>query len=159
MEEATYLAKMCGSVTLIHRREGFRAAKIMTERARANPGIRWELNQVVDEILGDAQHKPLPVVTGLRLKHAATGAMKEIQIAALFVAVGHIPTTGILRGQVELDEQGYIRINDRQETNVPGLFAAGDCHDRRYRQAVTAAGMGCKAALEVERYLTLNGLA
>lgn len=159
MEEATYLAKLCSSVTVVHRREGFRASKVMVDRARANPAIRWELNQVVDEVLGDASRKPLPVVTGLRLKHAATGATKEIPVAALFVAIGHVPTTGILRGQVELDDQGFVRVNERQETNVPGVYAAGDCHDRRYRQAVTAAGMGCKAALEAERYLTLNGLA
>jgi len=159
MEEATYLAKLCSSVTVVHRREGFRASKVMLSRARANPVIRWELNRVVDEILGDLHHKPLPVVTGLRLKHVATGATKEIPVAGLFVAIGHVPTTGILRGQVALDEQGYLKVNDRQETSVPGLYGAGDCHDRRYRQAVTAAGMGCKAALEAERYLTLNGLA
>jgi len=159
MEEATYLAKLCSSVTLIHRREGFRAAKVMLERTRAMPVIHWELNEVVEEVLGDPHRKPLPVVTGVRLKHVATGAIKEIPVAAVFVAIGHVPTTSILRGQVELDEQGYIRINERQETSVPGLFAAGDCHDRRYRQAVTAAGMGCKAALEVERFLTLNALA
>ncbi|MCY3018581.1 MAG: thioredoxin-disulfide reductase [Planctomycetota bacterium] len=159
MEEATYLAKLCSSVTLIHRREGFRAAKIMLERARANPIIRWELNQVVDEILGDPKGKPIPTVTGLRLKHVATGATKELQVAALFAAIGHVPTTGILYGQVEMDEQRYIKVNDRQETSVPGVYAAGDCHDRRYRQAVTAAGMGCKAALEVERYMTLHRLA
>lgn len=159
MEEATYLAKLCSSVTVIHRREGFRASQVMLSRARANPVIRWELNQVVAEILGDMQHKPLPVVTGLRLQHAASGATKEIAVAALFLAIGHVPTTGILRGQVDLDNQGYVKINDRQETSVPGVFAAGDCHDRRYRQAVTAAGMGCKAALEAERYLTLNSLA
>ncbi|MGD0093343.1 MAG: thioredoxin-disulfide reductase [Planctomycetota bacterium] len=159
MEEATYLAKLCSSVTVIHRREGFRASKVMLARARANPVIRWELNQVLDEVLGDLQHKPLPVVTGLRLRHATSGVQKEIQVKGLFVAIGHVPTTGILRGQVDLDELGYIKVNDRQETSVPGVFAAGDCHDRRYRQAVTAAGMGCKAALEMERYLTLNGLA
>jgi len=159
MEEATYLAKLCSSVSVIHRREGFRASKVMLSRARSNPVIRWELNQVVEEILGDLQHKPLPVVTGLRLKHVATGEKKEIPVAGLFVAIGHVPTTGILRGQVDLDDQGYVKVNDRQETSVPGVFAAGDCHDRRYRQAVTAAGMGCKAALEAERYLTLNGMA
>lgn len=159
MEEATYLSKLCSSVTVVHRREGFRASKVMVARARSNPVIRWELNRVVTEILGDLHRKPLPVVTGLRLKHVASGATNEIQVAALFVAIGHVPTTGILRGQVELDEQGFVKVTDRQETSLSGFFAAGDCHDRRYRQAVTAAGMGCKAALEAERYLTLNGLA
>ena len=158
MEEATYLAKMCSSVTLIHRREEFRASKVMIDRARANPVIKWELNQVVDEILGDSSKK-LPVVTGLRLRNLLDNSKKEIQVAALFVAIGHIPTTSLLKGQLELDEDGYIKVNDHQETSVQGVYAAGDCHDRRYRQAITAAGMGCKAALEVERYLTHHGIA
>ena len=154
MEEATYLAKMCSSVTVIHRREEFRASKVMIDRAHANPVIKWELNQVVDEILGDEKKK---IVTGVRLKHIQTGATKEMPIAGVFVAIGHIATT-LLRDQVELDADGYIKVNDRQETNVAGVYAAGDCHDRRYRQAITAAGMGCKAALEVERYLVHHGL-
>jgi len=156
MEEATYLAKLCSSVTVIHRREGFRASKIMLDRARANPLIKWELNQVVDEILGDPKKK---IVTGLRLKNVKDNSTHQFDIAGLFVAIGHIPTTAVLVGQVEMDDEGYIKVNDKQETNVAGVYAAGDCHDRRYRQAVTAAGMGCKAALEVERYLTHHGLA
>jgi thioredoxin reductase (NADPH) len=156
MEEATYLAKLCSSVTVIHRRDGFRASKIMIDRAKANPVIKWELNQVVDEVLGDPKSKS---VTGIRLKNVNDGSKRDLEISGLFVAIGHIPTTGLLKGQVELDEDGYIKVNDKQETNVSGVFAAGDCHDRRYRQAVTAAGMGCKAALEVERYLTHHGLA
>jgi thioredoxin reductase (NADPH) len=155
MEEATYLAKICSSVTLIHRREGFRASKIMIERARANPVIKWELNQVIDEILGDPKRK---TVTGLRLKSVFDGSFKTLEVAGVFVAIGHIPATGLLKGQVELDDEGYIKVNERQETSVAGLYAAGDCHDRRYRQAITAAGMGCRAALEVERYLTHEGL-
>jgi thioredoxin reductase (NADPH) len=155
MEEATYLAKLCTSVTVIHRRDGFRASKVMLDRAHANPVIKWELNQVVDEVLGDSTKK---IVTGLRLKSTKDGATKNLDIAGLFVAIGHIPTTSLLRGQLELDDEGYIKVNERQETNVQGVYAAGDCHDRRYRQAVTAAGMGCKAALEVERYLTHHGL-
>lgn len=158
MEEANYLAKMCSSVTLVHRREEFRASKIMIERARANPVIKWELNQVVDEILGDTTKK-VPLVTGVRLRNVLDGSKMELQVAALFVAIGHIPTTSVLKGQVDLDEEGYIKVNDRQETSAAGVYAAGDCHDRRYRQAVTAAGMGCKAALEVERYLTHHGIA
>ncbi|HLX61191.1 MAG TPA: thioredoxin-disulfide reductase [Planctomycetota bacterium] len=159
MEEATYLAKICSSVTIIHRREEFRASKVMLDRARANPNIKWELNQIVDDVLGDPAHKPVPIVTGVRLKHAKTGAIKELKIEALFIAIGHVPTTDLLRGQVEFDKDGYIVVNEHQETKVPGLFAAGDCHDRHYRQAVTAAGMGCIAALETERYLTREGLA
>jgi thioredoxin reductase (NADPH) len=158
MEEANYLAKMCSSVTLVHRREEFRASKIMIERAKANPVIRWELNQVVEEVLGDTTKK-VPLVTGVRLRNVNTNAKKDLQVSALFVAIGHIPTTGVLKGQVDLDEEGYIKVNDKQETSAVGVFAAGDCHDRRYRQAITAAGMGCKAALEVERYLTHHGIA
>jgi thioredoxin reductase (NADPH) len=155
MEEAGYLAKMCSSVTVIHRREVFRSSKVMVDRARANPVIKWELNQVVDEILGDPVKK---MVTGVRLKSVKDGSTKDIPLAGVFVAIGHIPATGLLKGQVAMDEEGYIKASDNQETNVPGLFVAGDCHDRRYRQAITAAGMGCKAALEVERYLTHHGL-
>ncbi|HYF50999.1 MAG TPA: thioredoxin-disulfide reductase [Planctomycetota bacterium] len=155
MEEANYLAKLCSSVTVIHRREGFRASKIMIDRAKANPVIKWELNQVVDEVLGDEKKK---LMTSLRLKNTQTGATKELQVAGLFIAIGHIPNTSLLKGQVEMDEEGYIKVDDRQRTGVEGVYAAGDCHDRRYRQAVTAAGMGCKAALEVERYLTEKGL-
>ena len=156
MEEATYLAKMCSSVTVIHRREGFRASQVMQDRARANPVIKWELNQVIDEILGDSKKK---IVTGLRLKNVNTGATKEIEVAGLFLAIGHIPTTKLLKGQVDLDEEGYIKIGEHMQTSAKGVFAAGDCHDRRYRQAITDAGMGCRAALEVERYLTEEGLA
>src|SRR6185295_9265163 len=108
--------------------------------------------------VGDMSHKPLPLVTGVRLKSTKTGEIKELKIDALFIAIGHIPTTELLRGQVDLDEEGYIKVNEHQETTVKGLFAAGDCHDRHYRQAVTAAGMGCIAALETERYLTREGL-
>jgi len=155
MEEANYLAKLCSSVTVIHRRDGFRASKIMIERAKANPVIKWELNQVVDEVLGDPKKKQM---TGLRLKNTQNGGTKELPIAGLFIAIGHIPTTALLKGQVEMDDEGYIKVDDRQRTAAEGVYAAGDCHDRRYRQAVTAAGMGCKAALEVERYLTEKGL-
>jgi thioredoxin reductase (NADPH) len=155
MEEATYLSNLCLSVTLIHRREGFRASKALLDRARAKPNLSWELNQVVAEAFGDPKTRKL---TGLRLKDVGTGRTKELAVAALFVAIGHLPATELLRGQVETDEEGYLKVNERQETSVPGLFAAGDCHDRRYRQAVVAAGMGCKAALEAERYLTHHGL-
>ncbi|HEY3319728.1 MAG TPA: thioredoxin-disulfide reductase [Planctomycetota bacterium] len=158
MEEANYLAKLCSSVTVIHRREGFRASKIMQDRARANPVIKWEVNQVIAEILGDTSGKRA-FVTGLKLKHVQTGQTKNIEVAALFLAIGHIPSTELVKGQVNLDEEGYLIADDHQRTSVAGIFAAGDCYDRHYRQAVTAAGMGCRAALEAERYLTEQGLA
>lgn len=155
MEEATYLSKLCSEVTVIHRREEFRASKVMVDRARATPNIKWELNYAVDEILGDPKKK---TVHGLKIKSTKDGSTKELKVNALFVAIGHIPTTSVLEGIVKLDQDGYIVCNDAQETSVEGIYAAGDCHDRRYRQAITAAGMGCKAALEVERYLTHHGL-
>lgn len=148
MEEAIYLSNLCKEVTIVHRREGLRASKVMVERARGRANIKWELNQVIDEILGDGKK-----VTGVRLKSTQDGKTKNLELKGVFSAIGHIPTTGVLKGVVDLDEDGYIKADDRQRTSVPGLFAAGDCHDRRYRQAVTAAGMGCKAALEMERYL------
>jgi thioredoxin reductase (NADPH) len=159
MEEAIYLAKLCSSVTVIHRSDEFRASKVMLDRAKANPVIRWELNQVIEELLGassqeSAAAQARPVLTGLRLKDLKSGATKEVNVDALFVAIGHVPDTELLRGQVELDQEGYVQVDSRQRTSVPGLFAAGDCHDRLYRQAVTAAGMGCIAALEAVRHLS-----
>lgn len=159
MEEATYLSKLCSEVTVIHRRDGLRASKVMIERAQKTPNIKWQLGQVVAEVLGDPHAKPLASVTGLRLKHIQTGAQQELSVKGVFIAIGHIPTTQVLKGIVDLDAEGYILANDKQETSVQGIWAAGDCHDRRYRQAITAAGMGCKAALEVERYLTHTGLS
>lgn len=155
MEEATYLAKICSTVTLVHRREEFRASKVMIDRARSTPNIKWELNYAVEDISGDPKKK---TVSGVTVKSTKDGSTKKLDVTGLFVAIGHIPTTGVLKGQVELDADGYIVCNDKQETSVEGVYAAGDCHDRRYRQAITAAGMGCKAALEVERYLTHHGL-
>ena len=158
MEEANYLAKLCSTVTVVHRREEFKASKVMLERARKTANIKWELNAVVDEVYGEVKGK-LPTVTGAKLKSTKDGSIKDLKIDGVFVAIGHIPTTSVLKGVVDLDEDGYIKTNDRQETSVEGLFAAGDCHDKRYRQAITAAGMGCKAALEVEKYLTHHNLA
>jgi thioredoxin reductase (NADPH) len=155
MEEATYLSKLCSEVTIIHRREEFRASKVMVDRARNTPNIKWELNYAVDEIVGDPKKK---TVTGVKIKSTKDGSIKQLNVNALFVAIGHIPTTKVLEGVVKLDQDGYIVCNDAQETSQEAVYAAGDCHDRRYRQAITAAGMGCKAALEVERYLTHHGL-
>lgn len=160
MEEANYLSNICGEVTVVHRREGFRASQVMIERAQSKKNIKWELNQGIEEILGNNEkegHKRR--VTGVRLKSTKDGSLKELKVDGVFIAIGHIPTTEVLQGVVDLDEQGYIKVDDRQRTSAVGLFAAGDCHDSRYRQAVTAAGMGCKAALEAERYLAEHGLS
>lgn len=155
MEEATYLSNICSKVTIVHRREGLRASQVMIERARAKENIEWELNQVIEEILGDDKTKQ---VTGVRLKNTQDGSTKELQVEGVFIAIGHIPATEVLKDVVDLDEESYIKTNDAQETSIKGFYAAGDCHDRRYRQAITAAAMGCKAALEVERFLTLEGI-
>ncbi len=156
MEEAGYLAKICRKVTVIHRRSEFRASKIMIERVRAMPNVEWELDSAVTAIIGDNARR---VVTAVVVKNLKTGAEKKISVAGIFLAIGHTPETSLVKGQVALDEEGYIVVNERQETSVPGFFAAGDCHDRRWRQAVTAAAFGCSAALEAERYLTREGLA
>ncbi len=149
MEEASYLAGLCSSVTLIHRRDSFRASKAMQQRVAANPKITVLTNTVVDEVLGAEQER----VTGLRLRDAA-GATSAIDVDALFVAIGHTPLNDIVKGQVDLHPNGYVKTSPgTTRTNVPGVFAAGDVQDFVYRQAVTAAGTGCMAALEAERWL------
>ncbi|MCU0680900.1 MAG: thioredoxin-disulfide reductase [Polyangiaceae bacterium] len=149
MEEASYLAGLCSSVTLIHRRDSFRASKAMQERVRNNPKIRVLTNTVVDEVLGAEQER----VTGLRLRDAA-GATDTIKVDALFVAIGHTPLNDVVKGQVDLHPNGYVKTTPGSTaTSVPGVFAAGDVQDFVYRQAVTAAGTGCMAALEAERWL------
>ncbi len=147
MEEGTFLTKFAAKVTIVHRRDDFRASKIMLERAQKNPKIQWITNAVVDEVLGNGH------VAGVRLKNLKTGQTSEMKADGLFIAIGHQPTTGFLGGQLKLDETGYIVADDRTRTSVPGVFAAGDVMDSRYRQAITAAGNGCKAALEAERFL------
>jgi thioredoxin reductase (NADPH) len=147
MEEATFLTKFASKVTIVHRRAELRASKIMQERAKSSDKIFWELDTVVEEILGKEK------VEGVRLKNVKTGETKELKIDGFFVAIGHKPTTEFLGGQVKTDDSGYILADDRTRTNVEGVFAAGDVSDTRYRQAITAAGTGCKAALEAERYL------
>lgn len=148
MEEATFLTKFASKVTIIHRRDKFRCSKIMEGRARINRqiGIIWDT--VVEEIFGD------PVVTGVRLKNVKTGKVAEMKTDGVFVAIGHEPNTKLFAGHLQMDERGYIVTKkETTETSVPGVFAAGDVQDHRYRQAVTAAGTGCMAAMDAEKYL------
>lgn len=150
LEEALYLARMARSVTVVHRRETLRASKIMQDRARRHPRIAFILNRVVDEVLGAGEGR----VTGVRLRDLATGALSEHALQGLFVAIGHDPSTGLVRGQLELHPNGYVKVEPGStRTSVPGVFAAGDVADFTWRQAVTAAGSGCMAALEAERFL------
>lgn len=147
-EEAHYLSKLCKKVHMLVRRNEFRASKIMQHRVENTPNIEIHYNTEVDEVLGT------DTVTGVRLKNNQTGALTEIPVTGLFVAIGHEPNTQFLRDKVTMDEQGYlITVPGTTTTNVPGLFAAGDAQDKIYRQAVTAAGSGCMAALEAERFL------
>lgn len=148
-EEATYLTRFGSMVHLIHRRDTLRASKIMAERTLSNPKIKPVWDSVVTEVLDVKQDK----VTGVRLKNVKTGAESSLEAAGVFVAIGHVPNTQLLRGQIEMDENGYIIPKRGASTNVAGVFVAGDCADHVYRQAVTAAGMGCAAAIEAERYL------
>jgi thioredoxin reductase (NADPH) len=148
LEEALFLTRFATKVTVVHRRDELRASKIMQERARANEKIEFAWNSVVDEILGD------DFVTGIRLKDVNSGKTREIPVDAVFVAIGHKPNTELLRGQIELDDVGYIKTEaGSSRTNVEGVFACGDAMDPVYRQAVTAAGTGCVAAIDAERWL------
>lgn len=149
MEEATFLTKFASEVSIIHRREEFRASKIMLERARANEKIKWIVNAAVEEVFDPAQK----AVSGIKLKSTIDSREWEHKTNALFLAIGHIPNTGVFRGQLDLDEQGYIVSHGGARTNVAGVFHAGDIQDKVYRQAVTAAGAGCMAAIEAERFL------
>ncbi|MGU3652978.1 thioredoxin-disulfide reductase [Mycolicibacterium sp. A43C] len=149
MEEAIFLTKFARSVTLIHRRDEFRASKIMLERAQANEKITILTNTAVDEIEGD------PKVTGIRLRNTVTGEESTLSVSGVFVAIGHIPRSDLVKGQVDLDGDGYVKVIGRSTaTSVEGVFAAGDLVDHTYRQAITAAGSGCSAAIDTERWLT-----
>jgi thioredoxin reductase (NADPH) len=153
MEEAVFLTRFGSEVTVVHRRDEFRASKIMLDRARANPKIKWITGAAVEEVLGGAEG----VVTGVRLRSIKDGRTWEQPVDGFFVAIGHIPNTAVFKGQIELDDDGYIVSKGGARTNVTGVFHAGDVQDRTYRQAITAAGMGCMAAIEVERFLQAEG--
>lgn len=154
LEEALFLTRFASRVTVIHRRDALRASKIMQERALAHEKIDFAWNAVVDEVLGDDS------VTGVRLRDVKTDERREIAVEALFVAIGHQPNTEILKGQLELDDVGYVRVEaGSARTSVEGVFACGDVMDPTYRQAVTAAGSGCMAAIDAERWLAERGLA
>ncbi|HYR07053.1 MAG TPA: thioredoxin-disulfide reductase [Longimicrobium sp.] len=155
MEEANYLTKFAGEVVIIHRRDAFRASRIMAERTLSNPKIRVEWNSQVVEVLGD------DFITGIRLQDTVTGEEREMEVGGLFVAIGHTPNTAFLKDQIELTPHGYLVAPQawRTATSVPGVFAAGDVMDDYYRQAITAAGTGCMAALEAERWLAHHGVA
>jgi thioredoxin reductase (NADPH) len=148
MEEATFLTKFADKVTIVHRRDEFRASQIMLDRARANDKIEWVTNTVVDEVVGDTG------VTGVKVHDVNTGEVSEIPAQGFFVAIGHDPNTGLFEGQLDMDEHGYLLAHGGTATNVEGVFAAGDVVDHTYRQAITAAGMGSMAALDAERWLT-----
>ncbi|MGZ8599400.1 MAG: thioredoxin-disulfide reductase [Actinomycetota bacterium] len=147
MEEATFLTKFASTVTIVHRRDEFRASKIMQDRAMANPKIAVIWDSAIDEILGDG------AVTGARLRNLKTGDVAEVPTDGVFMAIGHTPNTDLVRGQLTLSDAGYVLIEEpTTRTSVPGVFAAGDVTDVIYRQAVTAAGQGCKAAIDAERF-------
>jgi thioredoxin reductase (NADPH) len=153
MEEANFLTRFGSEVSVVHRRESFRASKIMVERAKANPKIKFVLNTVVEDL-----HDPeAGVVTGVTLKNISTGEVWRQDVDGFFVAIGHIPNTKPFVGQLDLDPDGYILSHGGARTNIPGVFHAGDVQDRVYRQAITAAGAGCMAAIEAERFLEAEG--
>jgi thioredoxin reductase (NADPH) len=149
MEEAVFLTRFASKVTLVHRRDTLRASKIMQDKARANPKIAWMLNSEVVEIRDTGKGE----VTSMVVRNVATGARTEVPVTGVFVAIGHTPNTSLFRGQLEMDANGYLITHDGAKTSVPGVFACGDVQDHLYRQAVTAAGTGCMAALDAERYL------
>jgi thioredoxin reductase (NADPH) len=151
VEEALFLTNFASKVTIVHRREGFRAEKILQERLFKNPKIEVVWNSVLDEVIGTSDPK---TVKGARLKNVKTGKVSELKVDGVFIAIGHVPATELFKGKLEMNASGYLITQpDSTRTSIPGVFAAGDVKDEVFRQAVTAAGMGCMAALEAERYL------
>jgi thioredoxin reductase (NADPH) len=148
-EEAMYLTRFGSKVYLVHRRDQLRASKVMAERTLANPKIEPVWDSVVEEILNVKEGK----VTGIKLKNVKTEKTQTLDCAGVFVAIGHVPNTQIFKDKLDMDENGYLKLRDGSKTNIPGVFAAGDCADHVYRQAITASGMGCMAAIDAERYL------
>jgi thioredoxin reductase (NADPH) len=149
MEEAVYLTRFANKVTLVHRRDTLRASKIMQEKARANSKIAWMLDSEVEEIKDTGRNE----VTSMVVRNNKTGARSEVPVSGVFVAIGHTPNTSLFRGQLEMDQNGYIITHDGSKTSVPGVFACGDVQDHIYRQAITAAGSGCMAAIDAEHYI------
>ena len=153
MEEALFLTRFVSKVSVIHRREQFRASRFMMERARNHPNIHFITSSVVEEVYDvDKQD-----VTGLKLRHLPTGETRVLPVSAMFLGIGHVPNTKPFAGQLDMDVDGYLKTRDYVFTGVPGVFACGDVQDRRYRQAITAAGTGCMAAMEAERFLEEHG--
>lgn len=161
MEEATYLTKFASVVYVIHRRDSLRASKVMQERYLSKPNARVLWNKLVEDVLSATDGFGNETITGVRLRDTVTGEASTLEVGGLFVAIGHTPATGLLKGTgIELDEKQYVVLRDRSSaTNVPGIFAAGDVADAKYRQAITAAGTGCQAALDAEHWLGHHGLA
>ena len=153
MEEANYLTKYASKVHLLHRREAFRASKIMIDRTYAHPKIEVHTNTEVAEVLGDTK------VEGLRIRDTTSGDERDLPMEGLFIAIGHKPNTDVFRDWLEVDAKGYLVAHDHTHSKIDGVFIAGDVHDHRYRQAVTAAGDGCKAAIDAERWLESEGIA
>ena len=153
MEEANFLSRFGSEVTLVHRREEFRASKIMLDRARKNPKIKFLTSTIVEEVYGGSEL----TVTGVRLRDSKTGVVWDQDVDGFFLAIGHIPNTKVFKGQIETDADGYILSKGGARTNIAGVFHAGDVQDRVYRQAITASGAGCMAAIEVEKFLEAEG--
>jgi thioredoxin reductase (NADPH) len=149
MEEAVFLTRFASKVHVVHRRDTLRASKIMQDKARANPKIEWILDHEVEDIKDHGKGE----VTAMVVRSNKTGAVREVPVTGVFVAIGHTPNTSLFRGQLELDQNGYIRTHDGAKTSVPGVFACGDVQDHIYRQAITAAGSGCMAAIDAEHYI------